>query len=42
MLEQIVEPLLIWYEKNKRSLPWRDESTLTMCGFQRLCFSKPE
>ena len=27
MLEQIVEPLLIWYEKNKRSLPWRDEST---------------
>lgn len=27
MLEQIVEPLLIWYEKNKRSLPWRDEPT---------------
>ena len=25
MLEQIVEPLLIWYEKNKRSLPWREE-----------------
>lgn len=27
MLEQIVEPLLIWYEKNKRSLPWREEPT---------------
>ena len=27
MLEQIVEPLLIWYEKNKRKLPWREEPT---------------
>lgn len=27
MLEQIVEPLLIWYEKNKRNLPWREEPT---------------
>ena len=23
MLEEIVEPLLSWYEKNKRELPWR-------------------
>ena len=23
-LEYIVEPLLKWYEKNLRSLPWRD------------------
>ena len=22
-LEQIVEPLLAWYEKNARDLPWR-------------------
>ncbi len=27
MLEQIVEPLLIWYEENKRSLPWREDPT---------------
>ena len=24
-LEYIVEPLLVWYEQNLRSLPWRDE-----------------
>ncbi len=24
-LEQIVAPLLAWYEKNKRHLPWRDD-----------------
>ena len=27
MLEQIIEPLLEWYEKNKRELPWRQEPT---------------
>ena len=26
-LTQIVEPLLFWYQKNKRSLPWRDQPT---------------
>ena len=26
-LEQITEPLLSWYEKNKRDLPWRREPT---------------
>lgn len=25
MLNEIVRPLLIWYRKNKRSLPWRDK-----------------
>ncbi len=23
-LNQIVEPLLLWYQKNKRELPWRE------------------
>ena len=27
MLEEIVEPLLSWYEKNKRELPWRTDPT---------------
>ena len=26
MLEQIAEPLLKWYDTNKRSLPWRDQN----------------
>lgn len=26
-LERIVTPLLIWYEKNKKELPWRTEAT---------------
>ena len=26
-LEQIVEPLLAWYEKNARDLPWRQGVT---------------
>ncbi len=26
-LEQLVEPLLTWYEANKRSLPWREDPT---------------
>lgn len=25
-LNQIVEPLLLWYQKNKRELPWRKSS----------------
>ena len=25
MLENIIEPLLIWYEKNHRKLPWREK-----------------
>ena len=25
MLKNIVRPLLAWYEKNKRDLPWRRE-----------------
>lgn len=24
-LEQVIEPLLAWYQQNKRSLPWRDQ-----------------
>lgn len=27
MLEQITEPLLVWYRENKRTLPWRQEPT---------------
>ncbi len=27
MLEEIVEPLLSWYRRNKRELPWRTEPT---------------
>lgn len=27
MLEKIVEPLLTWYDSNKRSLPWREDPT---------------
>lgn len=27
MLEEIVEPLLSWYDQNKRELPWRQEPT---------------
>ena len=42
MLEQIVEPLLIWYEKNVEAYYGEMNHSLTMCGFQRLCFSKPE
>ena len=26
-LEEITEPLLSWYEENKRDLPWRREPT---------------
>lgn len=26
-LEQIVEPLLGWFEKNARTLPWRSVAT---------------
>lgn len=26
-LEQIVKPLLAWFEKNARTLPWRSIST---------------
>lgn len=40
-LTQIVEPLLFWYQKNKRSLPWRDQPTPTVCGYRRSCSSKP-
>lgn len=25
MIERIVQPLLVWYDANKRSLPWRDQ-----------------
>ena len=25
--QQITKPLLAWYEKSKRSLPWRDDPT---------------
>lgn len=27
MLEQIVEPLLQWFDENKRILPWRQDPT---------------
>ena len=27
MLEEIVGPLLSWYQENKRELPWRTEPT---------------
>ena len=27
MLEEIVEPLLSWYQENKRELPWRTDPT---------------
>ena len=26
-LEALAEPLCLWYEKNKRSMPWRDDAT---------------
>ena len=26
-LEEIIKPLLSWYEENKRDLPWRREPT---------------
>ena len=26
-LEALVEPLCLWYEKEKRCMPWRDLST---------------
>lgn len=26
-LEALVEPLCLWYEKEKRSMPWRDDAT---------------
>ena len=26
MLENIAQPLLKWYDKNKRTLPWRDKN----------------
>ena len=26
-LGAVVEPLCLWYEKNKRSMPWRDDPT---------------
>lgn len=26
-LEALVEPLCLWYEENKRSMPWRDDAT---------------
>ena len=27
MLEQIAEPLLQWFDENKRILPWRQDQT---------------
>lgn len=27
MLEKIVQPLMLWYDKNRRVLPWRENST---------------
>ena len=26
-LKALVEPLCLWYEKEKRSMPWRDDAT---------------
>lgn len=26
-LEALVEPLCLWYERNKRNMPWRDDAT---------------
>ena len=27
LLGALVEPLCLWYEENKRSMPWRDDAT---------------
>ena len=42
MLEEIVEPLLSWYEKNKRELPWRTDPTPYHVWYQKSCSSRPE
>ena len=41
MLEQIVEPLLQWFDENKRILPWRQDLRHIMCGYQKSCCSRP-
>ena len=42
LLEKIKEPILKWYQQNKRELPWRREKIHISFGFLKLCFSKPE
>ena len=41
MLEQIVEPLLQWFDENKRIVPWRRTLRHIMYGYQKLCCSRP-
>ena len=41
MLEEIVEPLLSWYQENKRELPGEQIPPPIMYGYRRSCSSRP-
>ena len=39
-LKHLPDPLIAWFRKEKRDLPWRRMGLLIMSGYLKLCYSR--